>query len=179
MKQYSLIILSIVFLLTGCGSKSSFSTIFDEFTIKLYDNKKQYIVTPVDTSIAGINILSQMKEEITGEDTGFINSFIIIKTSIQSGIDIKELVDSNTKQLQLKLLKYTSIEDTAKKIKCKKLQYSGYITVFSYQLDNETLYEGQYFFTDDQSLYIISLSSDDKKDITSFIKSIGTVKCTN
>jgi hypothetical protein len=46
------------------------------------------------------------------------------------------------------------------------------VTAFSYLLDNQSLYGGQYFFIDEQALYLLSLSSDDQKDITSFIKSI-------
>jgi hypothetical protein len=74
-------------------------------------------------------------------------------------------------------LKYAAIDNLNKKMKCNGVQYSWYITAFSYQLTNEKLYEGQYFFTDDESLYIVSLSSDDQKDITSFIKSAGTLTC--
>jgi len=166
-----------ILILTGCGSKSYFSTTFDEFTIKFYDNKKQYIKLPSDTNIIGLKILTQMRENTWAIDTGFINSFIIIKTPIQSWLDMKQLVDSNIKKLQLKLLKYTTIDVVSKKVKCGNLQYSWYITTFSYQLDNQKLYEGQYFFIDDKSLYLVSLSSDEQKDIKSFIKSITTIKC--
>ena len=111
-------------LLTGCGSKSSFSTTFDEFTMKLYDNNKQYIGVPVDTSIVGLKVLTQMKEKTLVTDTGFINSFIIVKTNVQSGTNVKALVESNTKKNQLKLLKYVSIDNLSKKVKCDGLQYS-------------------------------------------------------
>jgi len=167
-----------LFILTGCKSKTSFSLTFDEFTIKLYDNNKQYTAIQPDTSVVDMKVLTEMKETILGTgNTWFINSFIIIKTPIQSWTDIKELVDSNTKQLQLKLLKYKTTDSVNKKVKCDDVQYSWYVTAFSYQLNNQTLYDGQYFFTDDESLYLLSLSSDDNKDIQSFIKSVGTVKC--
>jgi len=65
-------------------SKSSFSLTFDKFSLKLYDNNKQYMNMPLDTSTAGIHILTQMKEQTVEENTGFINSLIIIKTAIQS-----------------------------------------------------------------------------------------------
>gem|GEM_PF-2465855 len=48
---------------------------------------------------------------------------------------------------------------------------------FSYQLDEETLYESQYFLLNGETLYIVSFSSDDKKDIELFTKSIDTIKC--
>jgi hypothetical protein len=150
---------------------------FDEFTFRFYDTSKHYSVLPAETSNPEINILTQMKEENSAGDTGFINSLIIVRTPIHSWTDIKELVDSNTKKLQLKLLKYVSTDNTSKKVKCDNVQYSWYMTAFSYQLDSQTIYDGQYFFTDDEAVYIISLSSDDSKDIKSFIKSIGTIKC--
>jgi hypothetical protein len=109
--------------------------------------------------------------------TGFINSFVIIKTLIQSWTDMKTLVDSNTKKLELKLLKYNAISNDSKKVKCDDLQYSWYITTFSYQFDDQTLYNGQYFLHDEEALYIVSLASADQKDIKSFVKSIGTITC--
>ena len=50
---------------------------------------------------------------------------------------------------------------------------------FSYQGDKERLYGGQYFFMDQGTVYLISLSSDEKKDIKALAKSIGTIKCIN
>lgn len=176
-KSYILIILSAIGILTWCTSRSSFPLTFDEFSIKLYDNNKQYIDIPSNQNTLGIKVITEMKEKTGTGETGFINSFIIVKTAIQSWTDIKALVDSNAKTLKLKLLKYAAISNTAKKVKCDGLQYSWYITAFSYLLDKDTLYGWQYFFTDDESLYLLSLSSDEQKDITSFIKSIATLKC--
>jgi len=122
-------------------------------------------------------MIKGMKEQPAKWNTGFINSFIIVRTSIKTWIDIKDLVVSNTKELQLKLLKYQATDNESRKVQCNDLQYSWYITAFSYQLDTETLYGGQYFFADDEALYIVSLSSDDQKDIQAFIKSIGTITC--
>ena len=85
MKKILLLTLLTLFILTGCKSKSSFSLTFDEFTIKLYDNNKQYTAIQPDTSIVDMKVLTEMKETILGTgNTGFINSFIIIKTPIQS-----------------------------------------------------------------------------------------------
>lgn len=164
-------------LLVGCGSKTSFSITFDEFSFKFYDNNKQYITLPSGTSSIGMKVLTEMKEKTVEGNTGFINSLIIIRMPIQSWISIKQLVESNTNKLQLNLLKYKSTDNASKKVKCDDLQYSWYVTAFSYLLDNQSLYGGQYFFIDEQALYLLSLSSDDQKDITSFIKSIWTLKC--
>ena len=135
---------------------------------------------PLDISNGGMNILTEMKEETTTGATWFINSLIIMKTAIASWTDVKTVVDTNTKTLQTKLLKYTTMTtSTNKKAHCANLQYSWYITAFSYQLDNQIIYDGQYFFTDDTSLYGISLASDEKKDITTFLNSIETITCSN
>ena len=144
-----------------------------------YDNEKKYNEIPLDASVAGINIRKEMKEEIVKWDTGFINSLIIITTPIQSWTDIQQLVDSNTKNLQLKLLKYAATDNENNNVECDNLQYSWYITAFSYQLATDTLYGGQYFFTDDEKLYIVSLSSDDVHDINAFVKSVKTIQCDN
>ena len=49
-----------------------------------YDNEKKYNEIPLDANVAGMNIIKEMKEETVKEDTGFINSLIIITTPIQS-----------------------------------------------------------------------------------------------
>ena len=144
-----------------------------------YDNEKKYNEIPLDANVAGMNIIKEMKEETVKEDTGFINSLIIITTPIQSWTDIKKLVDSNTKNLQLKLLKYIATDNENKNVKCNNLQYSWYITAFSYQLNTDTLYDGQYFFIDNEKLYIISLNSDNIHDINAFVKSVKTIQCIN
>ena len=180
MKKFSLlIVVCTLIILWGCGSKTTFSLTFDGFTIKIYDNNKQYKALPLTTTINWMKPLAEMQQIVGTWYTGFINSIVIVKTSIQSWTNMKALVESNTQKLQIKLLKYTSTDNTSKKVKCGTLQYSWYITAFSYQLDNQTVYDGQYFLTDDQSLYIISLASAYSKDIKSFIKSIGTITCNN
>jgi hypothetical protein len=124
-----------------------------------------------------MTIRKEMKEKTVEWDTGFINSLIIITTLVQPWTDIQQLVDSNTKTLQIKLLEYTATDNENENVECNDLQYSWYITAFSYQLNTDTLYGGQYFFTDDEKLYIVSLSSDDIHDINAFVKSISTIKC--
>lgn len=143
----------------------------------MYDNQKVYAPNISETDIEGMKILKEMKEQTAIADTGFVNSLFIIQTSIASGTTLKELVDSNTKQLQLKLLKYASLKNTDKNVKCNNLQYTWYITAFSYLLGQEKLYDAQYYLLDDEKLYVISLSSDNEDDINSFVKSISTIKC--
>lgn len=84
MKRYSLLIPFTLLLLAGCGSKSHVSLTFDEFTMKLYDNGKQYVSDTVDTSIEGMTVLKQMKEYALTGSTGFINSFVIFRVPIHS-----------------------------------------------------------------------------------------------
>lgn len=177
MKKYSLIILSMVFLLTGCVAKSAVSLTFDTFTIKFYDNNKKYNATSSDTNIVGIKPLFMIKEDVAKGNTGFINSFIIVRTNILSWTNVKELATANEKKNQSKLIAYKTLDTNNKKIKCKNAQYSWYTMTFSYQVNRETIYGGQYFFIDQETVYLVSLSSDTKKDITAFMKSIGTIKC--
>lgn len=143
----------------------------------MYDNQKVYAPNVSETDIEGMKILKEMKEQTAIADTGFINSLFIIQTSITSGTTLQELVDSNTKQLQLKLLKYASLKNTDKNVKCNKLQYTWYITAFSYLLGQEKLYDAQYYLLDNEKLYVISLSSDNEDDIDSFVKSMNKINC--
>ena len=176
-KTYLFLTLCTLVLLTGCWSKSSFFTTFDGFSTKIYTNKKQYIPLFENTNIAGMKILTEMKEKTGTGDTWFINSFIVAKTVLWSWIDLKEVVDANIKKNQIKLLNYTAIDTVSQKVKCGKLQYSWYITTFSYQLDNEKYYGGQYFLLDNEILYLLSLSSDEEDDISAFGDSIANITC--
>lgn len=143
----------------------------------MYDNEKQYTAMPSETSIEWMHVITELQEIVAKEDTGFINSLLGIKTTTQSWTDLKELATSNAKQLQINLLQYKSISAVSKKVKCGDLQYSWYLMTFSYEIDKLPLYEWQYFLLDDDNLYLLALSSDDKKDITSFIKSVETITC--
>ncbi len=176
-KQYILILLCMILFLAGCGSKWSFSIPFDKFTMIFYNNTTQYIDVQPDTVSPGMKILKEYKENTPKDFTWFINSLLIIKIPIQTGFDIQEMVASNTKNLQLKLLKFKSTDNEMRKVKCGDLQYSWYITAFSYQLDTGNIYGGQYFLMDEEVLYLISLHSENSSDIQNFIKSIKTIKC--
>lgn len=170
--------LSMILILTGCASKSNFSLSFDNFSFVFYDNDKEYVNQAVDTSTAGIKTLIERKVKL--EDTTatwFIGSLIVIKTLAQSWINIKALIDSNTENLKVKLSEYRSLSTVKQKIKCNKVQYSWYITTFSYQLDRQKIYAGQYFFVDNGLVYVISLNTTDKKDNKQFVRSIKTLQC--
>lgn len=179
LKQFgvSLILLCMLLILTGCGSKSSFPLSFEQFNIKIYNNEKVYVQNISETAIEWMTILNEMKEKAAENDTWFVNSLFIIQIPVLSGTSMQELVDANTKELQLKLLKYTQIDNSDKKIKCKKQEYPWYITTFSYQLGEETLYSAQYYLLDDQKVYVLSLSSDEEEDISRFTKSTKNINC--
>lgn len=145
--------------------------------MKFYDNQKTYTTISAETNVTDMKVVKKVQEKIVKGDTWFVNSLFVIETSIQSWVNIQELVQSNDKQLQIKLLKYKSTDMYAQKVECDDREYSWYVITFSYELDSETLYGGQYFLIDDEVLYVTSLSSDDEKDIEGFTKSIDTIAC--
>ncbi|MEI7558933.1 MAG: hypothetical protein WCJ45_09540 [bacterium] len=49
---------------------------------------------------------------------------IIVKTPVQTGIDMQTLVVANAKTLSYKLTKYVATENRLKSLKCGKTQYS-------------------------------------------------------
>jgi len=176
-KYYILIIFFTLIFFSGCTSKSSSLISFDGFTIKFYDNEVSYISTSTDTSIEGMIVLKEMKEDVVKGDTGFVNSFVIFKTSLYSWADFSKIVEANTKTMQTKLLNYISIENKNKGFDCDKKEYQWVLSVFSYEIEKETLYTAQYFFADDDSMYLLSLASDTKKDVDHFTKSIRKIDC--
>lgn len=178
MKKYIFLTLLTITLLTGCKSKSSFSFTFEDFSFSLYDNGKIYMPwTTNTTGTQDIQLLSTMKEKTGANDTGYSNSLLVAKVPIASWVDIKDIVSANAKKTRLQVLNYKDITNTKQNIVCGDLEYSWYIMAFSYQLSTETLYGWQYFFTKDTSLYNVSLSSDEKKDVESFVDSIEHIAC--
>lgn len=136
-----------------------------------------YATNISETDVEWLKLLKEMKEQVAKDDTGFVNSLFVIQTSVVSGTILQELVDANTKQLQLKLLKFAHITYEDEKVECNKKEYPWYITTFSYQLGQETLYDGQYYLLDNETLYMISMSSDNEDDIKRFVKSMNKITC--
>ncbi|MEI6672195.1 MAG: hypothetical protein WCL02_02280 [bacterium] len=79
-----MLLLSLLLLLTGCTSKSNFLVAFDTFTINIYDNNKKYTMLPLDNTLSAMKSIQKLQEQKSDGDTGFINSLLIIKTSIAS-----------------------------------------------------------------------------------------------
>ncbi len=146
--------------------------------MKLYDNEKQYVESnTVDMSMEGMTVIKQMKEKTPDGYTGFINSLVIFKVPVYSWINAKELFDANTKELQINLFKFASLSTDTNQLECWNLQYSWYTMTFSYQIDKDVVYGGQYLFMDDETLYLLSLNSMDMDDIKKFVKSLKTLVC--
>lgn len=177
-KTYIRIICCAMIGLTGCASRSSFPTTFDNFAMQVYDNGKTYIQSSWHAQREGMTILQELYEEkLVPEDTGFQNSFIVAKMWLASGVSLQQIVQANADNLDLKLLKYMPLQQDTQNVECADTQYSWYSTTFSYQLGDEILYDGLYFFLDQQTLYMLSLSSDTPKDIQRFLKSLKTITC--
>jgi len=181
LKQFciSLIVLWTLFLLTGCGHKSSFYFDIDRFVCKFYHNDVNYQETIPDKNIEWFEIIKEFKEQVDAEYTWYINSLFVIKNIVESGLDIQDIVEVNTQQLKSKLLQYTQIEYEDDIVKCKDNQYPWYISTFSYLLWEDIIYDGQYYLFDDTTLYVLSLSSEFEKDIKRFVKSVNKIECNN
>lgn len=123
-KTYIRIICCAMIGLTGCVSRSSFSTTFDNFALDIYDNGKTYIAAPSSTQREGMTILQEFHEEIATGDTGFQNSLIFAKMPLASGVSLQQIVEANADNLDLKLLKYMPLAQDTQNVKCADTQYS-------------------------------------------------------
>ncbi len=177
MKKYFLIIPLFLLILSGCGSKSSFFIDVGDFVLKFYHNDIKYKEISWDVRIEWLNVIKRFEEQIDPEYTWYINSLFAVRTLIESWLNLQEIVDTNKKQLEIKLLKYVQIKNKKDTVKCKGKEYPWYITTFSYLLWKDMIYNGQYYLLDDTLLYIFSFSSNDSKDIKRFVKSVGKIKC--
>lgn len=177
-KGILIVIIGIWICMTGCAFKSSQWINFDTFTMKWYNHQKQYIASGNIADQANINIIAAF-QETPSVASGYTNSLLIAKMSIGSGTKLQDIVSANTNTFTIKLLQYTPLLQEPKDIQCGQQQYSWYITTFSYDIAGDIFYQGQYFIVQDTTLYIISLGSDDPKDIKYFAKSINTIQCKN
>lgn len=178
MKKKHLIILWLLLLLTGCGSKSSFSFDMGDFVVTFYHNDVDYKEIVPDT-IDWLEIIKELEEQIDvdSENTWYKNSLFVIKASVESGVTVEDIAETNTQQLTTKLLQYTQLEYTDDTVKCKDNQYPWYISTFSYQLWEDVVYDGQYYLLDGTTLYMLSLSSELEKDVKRFVKSVHKTDC--
>lgn len=110
--------------LVGCASKSHLHIAFDGFTMQRYDNQKQYADIPLMQNTPGMTVLKEIQEQHIAGESGFINSLIIAKTAIDTGIDISAVMKANIASLKVKLLKYISLNSEKKNMKCETKQDS-------------------------------------------------------
>ena len=177
-KWILIVMIGILIGMTGCTSKSYQWVDFDTFTMKWYNHQKQYITSGNIADQANINIITAF-QETPSDVSGYTNSLLIAKMSTVSWTKLQDIVSANTNTFQIKLLQYTPLLQQSKDIQCGQQQYSWYVTTFSYDIAGDIFYQGQYFMIQDTTLYIISLSSDDAKDMKYFTKSINTIQCKN
>lgn len=171
-------IIGIVISVAGCASKSYKIVDVDDFTMQWYDNQKSYVMTGNLSNQTTVDIIQSFQESST-DISWYTNSFLIAKLPITSWVILQDIVKTNENTFDIKLLNYTPILQKSQDISCEHQQYSWYMTTFSYQIAGDTFYQGQYFMIQDMKLYIISLSSDDPKDMKYFTKSIDTIQCKN
>lgn len=171
-RKYALIITGAL-LLTAC-SRGTFQDIsFGQFGMRRYTHDKVYTL---DNTAVQHNYISLYQAKQVG--TGTTNSLIVSQLPVESWATLTDIIALNQDQLKLKLLKYTPIDDQDQTTDCQGTQLPWYLTSFSYDVgDGTTFWVMQYFFIQDQQLYLISFHASDEGDLSSMDQSISTLSC--
>jgi len=173
-KQYSRFVAGSLFviILAWCSQKATMQVSFDHYSLQRDTNQKIY--TTVLSSWS-----SNIRYEAQQVTTGIANSLVISQIPLASGTLLKNVVSLNTDQLAKKLVNYKWGTPNQQNISCNGARLTGYLTTFSYTLDNQTFHIYQYYFIEKgtMTLYLISFQANNSKDISATASSIKSLTC--
>lgn len=113
---------------------------------------------------------------IQRSETWYKDSLIISNIDL-SQITLDKFMTLNKKTLESRFAEYNESKYSDLSFECKNRKISG--KLFNYDLiaSDQKIYFSQYLFSRAKSGYIISLSSEDKKQIKLFKKSVQDISC--
>lgn len=177
MNKYLLYLsLGLIVIISWCGEKNIKEIVFDNYLLTLETKTTTYkdIETPHTWDNENI-----YKAYVSDNQSGFTNSILITKQVEDTNIPLEKISEINIEKLSKKVQWFTSKWLSQKNIECNSKKITGYIERFT--LDALTpesiLYINQFFFIDRWLLYIISTSTQDKKDNNELNDFINTITC--
>jgi len=163
------------------GCKKTLQNIsFGDYSFLLNTKWVIYELTAKTSDINQKHNIDRSYIEKSEENTWYINSILIKKITIPNNdsITINKFKEENIIYTKKSLNNFTSKENYEKTFLCKDFKINLLWEFFSYKTNTEkTLYFGQVFFIHKLNGYIISISSDEDKDIDAFLSNIKDITC--
>lgn len=169
---YFSLLFVLVLSMSGCSKKYKLEYGFDSYalslqTYEIFDNQN---ISDIDRS-QGIQMIAKQRNQ-----TGYIDSLIISDIDL-SEIALDKFMTLNKKTLESRFMGYEQSKYSSLSFKCKWKEMTGNLLNFNVMLQNKKIYFSQYIFSKAKSWYMISLSSEDNKQIKLFKKSIKNISC--
>ena len=159
-----------VLLLAGCAKKTIMNVSFARYTFPRNTNTKIYATLPNESAA-----IIYQAQQVT---TGAANSIVISQMQLPAGTVVQDVEKLNADQLAKKLLNYKSLSVSKQNVTCSGVHFTGYATTFSYSLDAKQKFSVyQYYFMENDVLYLISFQADNVNDVNATAKSVKNLAC--
>jgi len=108
--------------------------------------------------------------------TGYIDSLIVSNIDL-SKITLDKFMTLNKKTVESGFVKYNQSKYSDLYFECNWRKIYGKLFNYNLILQNEIVYFSQYVFSQNKSWYLISLSTDNKKQSRQLVKTIKKIHC--
>jgi len=153
---------------SGCTKKSILNYTFDNYNFSMKSVDKfdiQAVSLPEEKLIA-----KQLSK------TGYIDSLLISSIDL-SQITLDKFMTLNKSTLESRFAAYNQKKDKELSFVCKWMKIKWRLLTFYVQMQDEKIYFSQYIFEQNKSGYLMSISSENKNQISFFEDGIEKINC--
>ncbi len=176
MKKYLFILIFLsTIILSWCGQKEHINFDFEDFNWKFFTENTFTENTKVNWESLWSTLLkdSILKIYTQSESTWYNDSIIIIKKSNIKNLDT--FVSQNKEKIKLDWYKEGKQKEF--KIKCGDIRLLWNTLNLELEQNLNTIFFSQNFFVKNNTWYIVSFASDDKKERDNFSSNISQLNC--
>lgn len=169
---YFLLLWLLVISISGCAKKYNLDYNFDNyvFSMKTYEIFDNQTLSDVEKS-QNIQMIAKQRNE-----TGYIDSLLISDIDL-SQLTLDKFMTLNKNTLESRFAEYEETKYSDLSFKCKWKEIAGKLLNYNLSVGDQTIYFSQYLFSNNKSGYMISLSTENEKQIKLLKKSIKDISC--
>lgn len=167
-----MLVWTLVVLVSGCAKKNYLDYEFDGYKIsiptrEILDNQK---VSDLQRA-QNIEAIAIQRSQTWYKDS------LIISNIDLSQLTLDKFMTLNKKTLESRFAEYNESKYSDLSFECKKRKIAGKLFNYDLIVSDQKIYFSQYLFSRAKSGFMISLSSEDKKQIKLFKKSVQDISC--